>query len=106
MPHPRRCNVRAGDHHEWQAHGDRFVCMRCKEPGPDLADALLEHWDARTVGTNLPLDERRDLLDAVKERAEMVLDECITFAAILEAEMAAAGQAPARPKPPPVGGFG
>lgn len=79
------------------------MCVRCKEPGPDLADALLEHWDARTVGANLPLDERRDLLEVVKERAEMVIDECITYAAILEAEMAAAGQDHALPKPPPVG---
>ena len=105
MPRPRRCNVREGDHHRWEVHGDRFVCIECKEPGPDICDAMLDLWDARTVGKQLPLDERRDLLVAMVGRAEMVLEQFETQAALIEAECAAAEKEPG-PEKPPVGWFG
>lgn len=91
MPRPRRCQVREGQPHQWVIAGDHWICERCKEPGPDINDVLIDIWEA-SVPRCASLDDRLALLQAVVGRAEGVLQYFSDAAAVLEAEMAAAGR--------------
>lgn len=91
MPRPRRCQVRAGQYHRWTVAGEQFLCSECKEPGPDVNDVLLLIWDVRAP-LKKSARERKELLQVLIGRAEGVCSEFTNAAAVVEAELAAAGE--------------
>lgn len=88
MPRPRRCQVRAGQFHNWTVAGEQFLCSDCKEPGPDVNDVLLLIWEVRAP-LKKSARERKELLQVLIGRAECVCAEFTNAAAVVEAEFAA-----------------